>query len=60
MQNLNNKIALVTGAGEGIGHAICKALDDDGATIIAVARNEKNLQQLQQQLQKSALQYLTE
>jgi len=59
MQNLNNKIALVTGAGEGIGHAICKALHDDGATIIAVARNEKNLQQLQQQLQKSAHQYWT-
>src|ERR1700712_4591929 len=57
MQNLNNKIALITGAGEGIGHAICKALSNDGATIIAVARNENNLQQLQQQLEKSAHQY---
>ncbi|MEP6682598.1 MAG: SDR family oxidoreductase [Parafilimonas sp.] len=57
MQNLNNKFALVTGAGEGIGHAICKALSDDGATIIAVARNENNLQQLQQELAKSEHQY---
>jgi 3-oxoacyl-[acyl-carrier protein] reductase len=57
MQNLNNKIALVTGAGEGIGHAICKALSDDGATIIAVARNQNNLGQLQQQLSKYNHQY---
>jgi 3-oxoacyl-[acyl-carrier protein] reductase len=57
MQNLYNKIALVTGAGAGIGHAICKALSDDGATMIAVARNENNLQQLQQQLSKSEHQY---
>ncbi|HEY2727017.1 MAG TPA: SDR family oxidoreductase [Parafilimonas sp.] len=57
MQNLNNKIALVTGAGEGIGHAICKALHEDGATIIAVARNENSLQELQQQLPKVNHQY---
>jgi len=57
MQNLNNKIALVTGAGEGIGHAICKALSNDGATIIAVARNENNLHQLQQQLSLRQHQY---
>lgn len=57
MQTLKNKIALITGAGEGIGHAICKALHDDGATIIAVARNQNNLQQLQQQLEKSTHQY---
>ncbi|MEP6467330.1 MAG: SDR family oxidoreductase [Parafilimonas sp.] len=57
MQNLTKKIALVTGAGEGIGHAICKALSDDGATIIAVARNKNNLDQLQQQLSTSNHQY---
>lgn len=57
MQNLHNKIALVTGAGVGIGHAICKALSDDGATIIAVARNENNLQELKQQLSNSTHQY---
>jgi len=57
MQILENKIALITGAGEGIGHAICKALSDDGATIIAVARNKNNLQQLQQQLSSAQHQY---
>jgi NAD(P)-dependent dehydrogenase (short-subunit alcohol dehydrogenase family) len=57
MQTLENKIALITGAGEGIGHAICKTLSDAGATIIAVARNENNLQQLQQQLSSAKHQY---
>ncbi|MEO8711093.1 MAG: SDR family oxidoreductase [Parafilimonas sp.] len=57
MQKLKNKIALITGAGAGIGHAICKSLSDDGATIIAVARNENNLTQLQQQLSKNEHQY---
>lgn len=46
MINLTNKIALITGAGAGIGHAICKDLVSRGATIIAVARNENNLQKL--------------
>ncbi|MBS1747074.1 MAG: SDR family oxidoreductase [Bacteroidetes bacterium] len=54
---MKNKIALVSGAGAGIGHAICKALADDGATIIAVARNENNLQQLQQQLNSDSHQF---
>lgn len=50
MYNLSNKIALITGAGAGIGHAICKELSSMGATIIAVARNENNLQQLKTEL----------
>jgi NAD(P)-dependent dehydrogenase (short-subunit alcohol dehydrogenase family) len=50
MQDLNNKIALVTGAGAGIGHAICKALSTAGATVIAVARDKENLERLKQEL----------
>lgn len=46
MPELDNTKALITGAGPGIGHAICKILADAGATIIAVARNTNNLQQL--------------
>jgi NAD(P)-dependent dehydrogenase (short-subunit alcohol dehydrogenase family) len=57
MQHLNNRIALITGAGIGIGHAVCKALADAGATVIAVARNENNLQQLRQGLTEYAHQY---
>ena len=48
MQTLSGKTALVTGAGIGIGHAICKTLAAQGATVIAVARNQQNLDTLRQ------------
>lgn len=57
MQNLQNKIALITGAGAGIGHAVCKTLNDEGATIIAVARNENNLDILNKELDNANHQY---
>lgn len=40
---LQNKIALVTGASRGIGHATSLALANEGATIVAAARNEQDL-----------------
>jgi len=40
---LENKIALVTGASRGIGHATSLALAAEGATIVGAARNEKDL-----------------
>lgn len=36
---LNNRVALVTGASRGIGAALCGALAERGAQVIAVARN---------------------
>ncbi|KAM8720182.1 hypothetical protein ACLKA7_006258 [Drosophila subpalustris] len=44
--NLCNKVILVTGAGAGIGNALVKQLASAGATVIAVARNEQQLQEL--------------
>lgn len=58
MKKMKDKIALVTGAGAGIGHEICKSLAADGATIIAVARNKENLQSLKQQIGEGEHQYL--
>ena len=40
-QNLKNKIALVTGAGKGIGKACAIALAEAGASLIIVSRTKK-------------------
>lgn len=45
MNKFDNKTALVTGAGGGIGTAICKRLADQGASIIATDINADALQQ---------------
>ncbi|WP_150467289.1 SDR family NAD(P)-dependent oxidoreductase [Francisella sp. SYW-9] len=43
---LNNKIALVTGAGKGIGKACALSLSQAGATVIAIARTQSDLDKL--------------
>ncbi len=45
MFSLQGKIAIVTGASQGIGEAIAKVLALQGAQVIAVARNEVKLKQ---------------
>lgn len=50
MLTLNNKIALVTGAGRGLGKAIVHTLHDAGARIIAVARTQADLNCLADEL----------
>ena len=44
MQSLQNKIALVTGAGKGIGKAIALALAAEGVQVGLLARTEKDLE----------------
>ena len=41
-QNLKNKIALVTGAGKGIGKACAIALAEAGASLIIVSRTKNH------------------
>ncbi|MEJ7553097.1 SDR family NAD(P)-dependent oxidoreductase, partial [Staphylococcus hominis] len=51
MSELNNKVAVITGAGSGIGEAIAKALSQHGVNIALAGRNEEKLQTVAQQLE---------
>ena len=50
--NVKNKMALVTGAGKGIGKACAIALAEAGANLILLSRTEKDLIDVQKQVIK--------
>jgi NAD(P)-dependent dehydrogenase (short-subunit alcohol dehydrogenase family) len=52
-QPLASRIALVTGASRGIGHATARALAKAGAHIIAVARTQGGLEELDDDIRKN-------
>src|SRR5712691_11057453 len=45
-----NQVAVVTGAGRGIGHAIALRLASDGARVACVSRNEENAKRTAEEL----------
>jgi short-subunit dehydrogenase len=49
--------ALITGASEGIGRAFAERLTDEGYAVTAVARNEKRLKELMEDLDSNACAY---
>src|SRR5215475_11858934 len=50
--NLANRIAVVTGASRGIGYATARALAKAGAHIVAVARTQGGLEELDDEIRK--------
>ena len=50
MTDLNNKLALVTGASRGIGAATAEALARAGAHVILVARNGKSMEEVEERI----------
>ena len=50
MSNLNDKVAIVTGASKGIGAEIAKTLAAQGATVILAARSKDKLENLAAQI----------
>ena len=49
---LENKTALVTGGGGGLGVAICQALATDGARIVAVGRDGSKIESTVRQVRE--------
>lgn len=51
--NIESKVAVVSGAGKGLGAACAKALVGNGATVFGLARNENDLDKLHRKLGES-------
>ena len=56
MLQLENKVAIITGASSGIGHAAARLFAREGARLVLVARRRKELDALVAQLAEGGVQ----
>lgn len=54
MKRLEGKVAIVTGAGQGLGASIVKLFVREGAAVVGTARREGNVQKVMDELRKEA------
>lgn len=57
--SLDGKIALITGAGQGIGFTLAKGLGEAGATVILNGRHQEQLDEAARQLRQQGIQAYT-
>src|SRR5438094_7128692 len=50
MSNVNGKVIVVTGGGQGLGAAICRSLAADGAKVIPVDIKPENLTKITEEI----------
>src|SRR5438552_14618305 len=56
---IKNKVAVITGAGKGIGKATAELFLKEGASCILVSRTKKDLDSIQKQWKKYNAQFIT-
>ena len=56
MNNINGKVIVVTGGGQGLGAAICRTLAQDGAIVIPVDVKAENLKKITEELSNNGSQ----
>ena len=56
--NLNGKTALITGATKGLGRGAAIAIAEAGGNVIAIGRNQSELNSLKNQIKKFKVKYL--
>ena len=56
---LKNKVAVITGAGKGIGKAAAKLFLTEGAKVVLVSRTQKDLDQINKEWKNFSKQFIT-